>query len=157
MDQFSTLSVFLATFGGLSYWLAALVLGVFFYILVKKFSKSSYEKLIIFTVAVVLAVVVSEQAAMVIGSTDPSQIVLDEFVAVPFIYLGYKTAKSRNKYAFISIGALLFGLLDWMKPFGIDGLGNLPGGIGIVADDIGAALLAAIILYLLQRVTNNRI
>jgi phosphatidylglycerophosphatase A len=44
---------------------------------------------------------------------------------------------------------LFFRLFDIWKPFGINKLQNYPGGIGVVVDDLAAALLTAAVLYLL--------
>jgi phosphatidylglycerophosphatase A len=44
-------------------------------------------------------------------------------------------------------GFLLFRLFDIAKPFGIRKLEDLPGGWGIMFDDVAAALLACLALH----------
>ncbi|MFP6888044.1 MAG: phosphatidylglycerophosphatase A, partial [Opitutales bacterium] len=40
-----------------------------------------------------------------------------------------------------------FRLFDILKPLGIRRLQNLPSGLGVVADDLGAALVTALCLW----------
>jgi phosphatidylglycerophosphatase A len=44
------------------------------------------------------------------------------------------------------IGFIIFRIFDILKPLGINRLQKLPGGIGIVADDIVAAIYSNITL-----------
>jgi len=48
---------------------------------------------------------------------------------------------------FILLGFLLFRLFDITKPFGIKALEKLPGGFGIVLDDVMAAIYANLVLH----------
>jgi phosphatidylglycerophosphatase A len=43
----------------------------------------------------------------------------------------------------------LFRLFDIVKPFPVRQLERLPGGVGIVADDVGAGIYAALVLWTL--------
>ena len=52
----------------------------------------------------------------------------------------------------ILVSLALFRLFDIFKPLGIRRLENLPGGWGMMADDIAAGLLSAMILLLLNLV-----
>ncbi len=47
------------------------------------------------------------------------------------------------------LGFCLFRLFDIVKPFPVRSLERLPGGIGIVADDLMAGVYAALVLWLL--------
>lgn len=85
-----------------------------------------------------------------LGSNDPSEAVVDElmgqfvtFLFVPFV-LGWP---------FILAGFLLFRLFDIWKPYPIDDLQVLPGGLGICADDIVAGVYAGICLAIAYAVT----
>ena len=66
---------------------------------------------------------------------DPRRVVIDEgmgfLVTVAFLPHGFWTAV---------VGFLLFRLLDILKPLPIRRLERLPGGWGIVADDVMAGL-----------------
>lgn len=85
-------------------------------------------------------------AAALIGRKDPSEVILDEFACMPLVFVGLRSFD----LGWVLAGFLLFRLLDITKPFGIRRLESLPWGIGIVADDLVAALLANGILHLAQ-------
>ena len=81
---------------------------------------------------------------------DPGKIVLDEFVVIPLCFLGLqKLLLSGIGWMIVLVGFLLFRLFDVTKPFGIKRLQDLPGGVGVVADDIAAAVATSITLHLL--------
>ncbi|HEY3757661.1 MAG TPA: phosphatidylglycerophosphatase A [Opitutaceae bacterium] len=101
-----------------------------------------------------LAVAVCGEAEFRLAQKDPGMVILDEFVAIPLVFLGApKLLESLpeswragsidwSRIAVVAAGFLLFRLFDILKPFGIRRLQNLPGGWGIVADDLAAALAA---------------
>ncbi len=77
------------------------------------------------------------------GKTDPGSVVVDE-VAGQWIAL----AGAANLGWPALFGAFaLFRLLDIWKPFPIDRLQSLPGGWGIMADDLVAGVYGALVLY----------
>ena len=86
--------------------------------------------------------------------SDPGEVVLDEFVAVPVCFLGLQPYLSASGYAWAVIlaGFLLFRIFDVLKPLGINRLQDLPGGVGVVADDLGAALATCITLHVIIRI-----
>ena len=47
----------------------------------------------------------------------------------------------------VSLGFILFRIFDILKPFGIKRIQRLHGGIGIMIDDLVAALFSALILH----------
>jgi phosphatidylglycerophosphatase A len=80
------------------------------------------------------------------GKTDPGAIVADE-VAGQWLALTVLTAALQRPptVAEAAAGFVLFRLLDIAKPWPIRRLEGLPGGWGIVADDVAAGLAAAAI------------
>lgn len=79
---------------------------------------------------------------------DPSEVVLDEFAAFPLCLLGWQNpAQIYPPWLIFGAAFLLFRLLDILKPFGIARLQALPGGWGVVADDVAAALTACLLLH----------
>jgi len=75
------------------------------------------------------------------GTTDPSQVVIDEVMGMIITLVlnpvGWKGA----------LGAfLLFRVFDVIKPWPSDRLERLPGGIGVMADDAMAAVYANLTL-----------
>jgi phosphatidylglycerophosphatase A len=94
----------------------------------------------------------SEKEAARRGSSDPGPIVIDEvagqwltyLVALPF--LPFLT--SNTLAVFAAAGFLLFRFFDIVKPWPIRACEKLPGGIGIVADDLAAGYFAAFALLI---------
>jgi phosphatidylglycerophosphatase A len=85
----------------------------------------------------------SGRTIAIFGRSDPSQAVVDElmgqFITFAFIPFGVS-------WPFILAGFLLFRLFDIWKPYPINALEMLPGGLGICADDIVAGVYAGICL-----------
>jgi phosphatidylglycerophosphatase A len=75
------------------------------------------------------------------GTTDPSQVVIDEvmgmLITLFLIPVGWRGATA---------GFLLFRVADVIKPFPANRLERLPGGIGVMADDAMAAVYANLAL-----------
>ena len=79
------------------------------------------------------------------GREDPGHVVIDE-VAGQWLTL----AVCRPDWPHALLGLLLFRLFDITKPWPIRRLEALPAGWGIMLDDLGAGLLAAFVLALIQ-------
>lgn len=97
-----------------------------------------------------ISILICEEAEIRLQKKDPSEVVLDEFVAVPLCYIGLteKIQPGISSLLILSIGFILFRLFDILKPFPITKLQNLPGGTGIVIDDIAAALASCALLHI---------
>ena len=86
-----------------------------------------------------LAVWSSGVAARALRRRDPGEVVLDEMAG-----MGLALAASPGGTWPWAAGAfVLFRMFDILKPPPLRALERLPGGFGIVADDLGAALYAA--------------
>jgi phosphatidylglycerophosphatase A len=92
------------------------------------------------------AVLVTGRAARAFGRPDPQEIVLDEFVSIPATL--FLVPLAVHWYA---VGFGLNRLLDIVKPPPIRQLQRLPGGWGIVADDVAAAVVANVALQVFLR------
>ena len=100
-----------------------------------------------FCLLVVLAAVfLCGAAAGLIGRKDPPEVILDEAACMPLVFVGF----GQLTWPWVLVGFLLFRLLDITKPLGIARLQGLPSGLGIVADDLAAALVANALLHLLR-------
>jgi len=83
----------------------------------------------------------SSVVARELGKEDPSEVVIDE-VAGQLIALIW--APLNWKYVFAAF--ILFRAFDILKPPPIRQLEDLPSGLGIMMDDVGAGLFALVIL-----------
>jgi phosphatidylglycerophosphatase A len=95
-----------------------------------------------------LAVALCGEAEVRLKKQDPGEVVLDEVIAIPLCFLGWRSlAGVAPAWALLLAGFALFRLFDIVKPFGIRRLQTLPGGWGVVADDLAAALAACATLH----------
>lgn len=101
-------------------------------------------------VGLYLAVGLCGEAAVRLRKRDPGEVVLDEFMAMPLCFLGWREIALQGwpNWVIFLAGLALFRLFDIAKPLGIARLQEWPGGWGIVADDAAAALAACATLHL---------
>ena len=103
------------------------------------------------------AIPLSSWAAQHLGDKDPSSVVIDEIVALPLVFvlplalypalLGVPARlPDPMEMGWWFVGFALFRLFDILKPSPIRQSQALPGGWGIVVDDLLAALAASIVL-----------
>ena len=74
---------------------------------------------------------------------DPGFIVIDEFVGMA-ITMAYRPLT----IGYLAAGFILFRLFDILKPYPIRKLEQLPGGYGIMADDVLAGVAGNVVLLL---------
>ncbi|QID32799.1 phosphatidylglycerophosphatase A family protein [Pampinifervens florentissimum] len=75
---------------------------------------------------------------------DPEEVVIDEVLGYFFSFLLIEPTLKTIAVAFIT-----FRMLDIVKPFPIKLFERLPKGHGVVADDVVAGIMNAVILYFL--------
>jgi phosphatidylglycerophosphatase A len=101
--------------------------------------------------ALYLAVAICGEAEFRLGQRDPGGVVLDEFVVMPLCFIGWQWLPAEwmahGRWAVFLGGFALFRLFDIAKPLGIARLQSLPGGWGVVADDLAAALATCATLH----------
>lgn len=108
-----------------------------------------FPRLLIIALFIYLAVAFCGEAENRMFKNDPKEIVLDEFVAMPVCFLGLPPYMGpQNMWLFMIVGFLLFRFFDILKPIVLKKMQGLPGGLGIVADDLGAAVCTCLILHL---------
>lgn len=98
---------------------------------------------VVVAATVVLAVPVSAAMEKEYGE-DPSCVVIDEIVGMQVVLVG----ATGVGLAGILAAFLLFRVFDMAKPFPVNRSQRLPGGWGIVVDDILAALYTRVVLVL---------
>ena len=118
---------------------AGTVVGALLYLLVKDLSPLWYGAACIGVT--VLGTWAAGYADCILGTKDSPSIVIDEIAGflvtlflIPFAW-GYVIA-----------GFTLFRFFDILKPWPLKRLQDLPGGLGVMLDDIGAAFYANVIL-----------
>jgi len=114
-------------------------------------AKGLHHEFIFDALVVLMAIVLCGVAAVMIGKKDPQEVILDEFAAMPLVFLfNPYVYGGKSSLLLIVLGFLLFRLFDITKPFGIKALEKLPGGFGIVLDDVMAAIYANLALHALS-------
>ena len=102
----------------------------------------------VFIPTLVLSIPASTRMEKMYG-TDPSCVVIDEVVGIQIVLLGATPSIAGLIAAFV-----LFRIFDVWKPYPIDRLQSLPGGWGIVADDVLAGIYSRVVLMLAGLVTH---
>jgi phosphatidylglycerophosphatase A len=78
---------------------------------------------------------------------DPSECVLDEVAGQWFALLPIAVMARGSDWWLYLIAFLLFRLFDITKPWPISAGERLPGGLGVMMDDVLAGLASALLLY----------
>jgi phosphatidylglycerophosphatase A len=111
------------------------------------------------TLTCYLAVALCGEAEFRLARKDPGEVILDEFVVMPLCFLGWRLLAAPPAgvgpwpaWAVFLTGFALFRLFDILKPFGIRRLQDLPGGWGVVADDVAAALASCAVMHVAKLV-----
>ncbi|MBF0180700.1 MAG: phosphatidylglycerophosphatase A [Magnetococcales bacterium] len=98
-------------------------------------------------VALVVVTVAGTWSAGVVcrvsGRKDPREVVVDEMAGYLLTILLAPTG-----WIWLGVGFALFRLFDIGKPWPVSALERLPGGWGVMADDLAAGLLAGLIIML---------
>ncbi len=125
---------------------------VFFYPL------GAFASLLFSALGLYFAVAICGEAEFRLGRRDPGEVILDEFVAMPLCFLGWPSLLPAipQRWIIFIVGFALFRLFDIWKPLGIRRLQSLPGGWGIVVDDVAAALASCLVLHLAAWVILHR-
>lgn len=103
-----------------------------------------------FTVVLIVGTWASAAESRRREGEDPGPVVIDEVAGqwlstVPaLLMIGDQTPLSLGLVAIAAF--FLFRFFDVVKPWPVNTLERLPGGVGIMADDVGAGLLAAAVL-----------
>lgn len=89
----------------------------------------------------------SGRAEVLLGQSDPSEVVIDEVLGQWLVLLPFASLRPWEYLA----AFLLFRFFDILKPWPIRSLEALGGGLGIMIDDAAAGLYALLCLALLRR------
>jgi phosphatidylglycerophosphatase A len=110
--------------------------------------------MILFSVLFIVGIPLSTRAEVLLGKEDPPEVIWDEFTSIPLVFvfcLDELNSFSITKVLFfLTMGFILFRIFDIVKPIGIKKLQNLPNGMGVMIDDLAAALVSALLLYVIK-------
>ncbi|MBC7815787.1 MAG: phosphatidylglycerophosphatase A [Planctomycetaceae bacterium] len=101
-----------------------------------------YESVIVSLMGVLLGVGASQRTARRSGLSDPGCVVCDEIAAFTIVF-----SLTPLTWTTVAIGFVWFRVFDIAKPWPISRLERLPGGWGIMADDLLAGVFAAAALH----------
>lgn len=139
---------FLGTMGGVGYvpilpGTAGTGIGVIIYLIFSKIGVLSnpLSYLVMLVIFVGAGVWISGRCNQYFKGNDNSSIVIDEVGG--FLIAMFALPFSMR---FLLLGFILFRTFDITKPFKIEKIQKLPGGWGIMADDIAAGILANLVL-----------
>ncbi len=98
---------------------------------------------ILFTIFCLFGIWASGRSISLLGNTDPPEAVVDEVMGqiLTFAFIPFTLS-----WQLIIAGFLLFRLFDIWKPYPIDALQVLPGGVGVCADDLLAGIYSGVCL-----------
>ncbi|MBI2121743.1 MAG: phosphatidylglycerophosphatase A [Candidatus Sungbacteria bacterium] len=91
----------------------------------------------------IIGILVSSCAEKEFGRKDDHRIVIDEFVSIFITFFGFSLGIS---WYWLVVGFLLNRFFDIVKPPPIFALQRLPGGWGIIMDDIIAGIYSNVVL-----------
>lgn len=105
--------------------------------------------LVLLVLLSIIAIIASSRASELFGEKDPSRTVIDEVIGqlVVFLFIPLTTS-----WWLIGSGFLLFRLFDIWKPYPISDLQDLPGGLGVCADDLLAGVYAGVVLNVIYSI-----
>jgi phosphatidylglycerophosphatase A len=110
---------------------------------------SGQALLLVLLCGIAVAIALGVPAATIVereaGGTDPGLVVIDEVIGQWIALVG---SPADWKHGLIAL--LLFRLFDITKPFPARRLERLPGGWGIVFDDVAAGLYALVVTTLIR-------
>ncbi len=108
----------------------------------QSFGRPMHEGVIVSLVGILIGVGASQRTARRYGLSDPGCVVCDEIAAFAIVF-----ALLPVTWTTAAIGFVWFRVFDIAKPWPISRLEHLPGGWGIMADDLLAGVFAAAALH----------
>ena len=104
-----------------------------------------------FFLLAIVSIPICSRVERILGKTDPGEVILDEFVAQPLVFVWsfpafFAVRSPAEHLLLLAAGFALFRFFDILKPLGIKRLQSIGGGTGVVADDLAAALVGSLLL-----------
>ncbi|HEY2992983.1 MAG TPA: phosphatidylglycerophosphatase A [Methylomirabilota bacterium] len=102
---------------------------------------------VVLVAVVVVGTWAAGEAEAALGAKDPGAIVVDEVAGMTLSVLALPLTP-----VVVAVGFVLFRVFDVVKPFPANVAQRLPGGVGVMVDDLIAGLYALALLLLARRV-----
>ena len=111
------------------------------------FSKTSELAAIFYLVVfIIFSIWIANDTEKILNKKDPGSIVIDEIAGMAVTLIGLPF-----NIFYVATGFIVFRILDISKPFPIRYIEKrIPGGAGIVLDDVAAGIIANVILRMIQ-------
>lgn len=111
---------------------------------------ATLEACVLTLTGILVAVPICAAAERILGKRDPGSVVLDEIVVMPLVGLPavwlVPSLAIQHSWVLPLAGFAAFRLFDIWKPGPIRSSQELPGGWGVVMDDVLAAVLAGFVI-----------
>jgi phosphatidylglycerophosphatase A len=105
---------------------------------------------VIFLLFCLLGLWAAGRCCELFGDMDPSKAVVDEVIGQILVFFFVPFGIT---WPYILAGFVLFRIFDIWKPYPIDALQNLPGGLGVCADDFLAGIYGGVCLAVIYAAT----
>lgn len=140
------LAVFVCSFGYIGFFpiapgTAGSAAGLILYLMFKA-ARVPYFELPLIAATLGLGVLFGGAAEQALGGVDPGPVVIDEVMGmlitlflIPVNWIG------------LLLGFVIFRVFDVVKPYPAQRLERLPGGLGMMADDLMAAIYSNVLLH----------
>ena len=131
------------------------IFGILFFSLLNVFFELEIRTIVAVSLPLILiGIPICTHAERILKENDPKSVIWDEFSVIPLIFIFLKdssyTPQTPISYFGRSPDCYCFEPRHTFKPLGINKLQNLPSGLGVMTDDIAAALISAAVLGVLQ-------
>ena len=131
------------------------LVGLFCYaLLVLGFGVSAEWVAFFFIPLFLIGIPLCSRGEVLLNRNDPGEVIWDEFCVIPFVFLPlfdfWQEPASLETIVWLIIGFALFRFFDITKPCFIRSIQKLPGGWGVMLDDLLAALISALVIWLLK-------
>jgi phosphatidylglycerophosphatase A len=107
---------------------------------------------LLFIPLILVGIPICTEAEKSIGRSDPGEVIWDEFASIPLVYVGLPASISlvnpREMLVWLVVGFIYFRIFDIIKPLGIKRIQHIGKGLGVMIDDVLAAVYAAGLLHL---------
>jgi phosphatidylglycerophosphatase A len=97
----------------------------------------------------ILGVFAADAYSQLSGKDDAGEVIIDE-VAGQWLVLLCIPPNLESALLWYVAGFVLFRLFDILKPWPVSAAEALPGGLGVMADDVVAGILAGMVLLMAQ-------